>query len=357
MMPSHASPAGKGEASMTLGNWRRIWTSYDIGNWLLLLALIIILVIIEMVEPRHRYIMNINDPAINYPLVPEQVPLWLLILLVEVFPILCILAVWIIQRKQQGSRRELYHVLFAFCFAMVTTLIITEFSKRVTGRPRPNFVQLSGYTTSGTFTASASRVGNAYRSFPSGHTSTAFSGLGFLSIYLFRLTFPLKHVSRDTAAAFHSNQAWKTVLCIAPLFLATWIGLTRIVDYFHSFDDVAVGALLGFGIAVLFFELHVNWLWTSIHPTASSALTNNGAAGRRWSGDSGDPAGGDDPDALHAEFGALASPSAAAAAGGKPGTGRKQVLSPENHAARDAAVAPAEEDMDAPLIDRHGNKV
>jgi membrane-associated phospholipid phosphatase len=50
----------------------------------------------------------------------------------------------------------------------------------------------------------------------------------------------------------------QTVVCLLPIWLATWIGLTRIVDYWHNFDDVSIGALLGFSIASLTFQLHVS---------------------------------------------------------------------------------------------------
>jgi len=50
----------------------------------------------------------------------------------------------------------------------------------------------------------------------------------------------------------------QTVVCLLPIWLATWIGLTRIVDFWHNFDDVSIGALLGFSIASLTFQLHVS---------------------------------------------------------------------------------------------------
>jgi len=109
----------------------------------------------------------------------------------------------------------------------------------------------------------------------------------------------------------------QTLLCFTPIVLATWIGLTRIIDYCqcvriahaafvtcwcqvghahlfpcllacfaysclcaflsvfpgHNFDDVAIGALIGLGVASLTFQLHVSWHWMALHPEEESAVT------------------------------------------------------------------------------------
>lgn len=245
------------------GRLRHTWTTYDVANWSLIVALTLVLVGIQHVAPHHRDIVSPSDPSINYPLVQEQVPLWLLLVLVVVLPVVAIIIIYLARRTTPHAKKELYHVSFAFAFSLLMTMLLTEFIKRIVGRPRPNFIALSGYQPDGTFTGTPAHVSNAFQSFPSGHTSTSFAGLGFLSLYLFRLCFIGRFPSRDAAQAYHSNQGPKTLLCLAPLLLATWIGLTRIVDYWHNYDDVAIGGVIGLTIAVLTFELHLNWWWNS----------------------------------------------------------------------------------------------
>lgn len=137
-----------------------------------------------------------------------------------------------LQRHLAQAKRELYYVLFGLIYSLLLTLLFTEFMKRITGRPRPNFIAMSGYQADGSFTGTKAQISQAFQSYPSGHTSTSFAGLGYLGLYLFRLCFPEHGQSnREVAAKWHTNQGYKTVCCLLPFFLATWIGLTRIVDY------------------------------------------------------------------------------------------------------------------------------
>ena len=251
--------------------WKQLWTRYDLGNFALLVSLIVIASACEKIAPHHRFIINSLDPTINYPLVSQTVPMYLLVLLAGVLPVCALLAVYISQRKAAHAKRELYCALFGWAYAMVLTAIITGFIKRVSGRPRPNFVQYSGYQPDGTFTGSSHDVSDAFQSFPSGHTSTAFCGLGYLSLYLFSLAFTGSFKTREMAQSYHVNQGWKTVLCLLPIGLAIWIGLTRIVDYFHNFDDVSIGAFLGMAVCYLTFQLHCAWHFRTLDRAASVA--------------------------------------------------------------------------------------
>jgi len=262
------SPSG-----WTTAGVRRAWSEKDLGNVILIIMLIVLLGIFQTIEPRHRYIMNINDPAINYPFETQTVPIWMLFALAVGLPLAVMVVIYYVQRSLPHAKQELYVVTFGLFFSVLLTLNFTEFTKRITGRPRPNFVQYSGYKGNDTYTSSAHDVADAYMSFVSGHTSLSFSGLGFLALYLFRLCFPANFSSRASAHRYHQNQGYKTVLCFTPIVLATWIGLTRIINYWHNFDDVAIGALIGLGVTSLTFQLHVAWHWAGLHPEEESALT------------------------------------------------------------------------------------
>eukprot|EP00850_Spirogloea_muscicola_P005387 SM000024S07849 [mRNA] locus=s24:875423:876485:- [translate_table: standard] len=87
------------------------------------------------------------------------------------------------------------------------------------------------------------------RSFPSGHSSWAFAGLGFLSLYL--------------ASKLYLNSrkgfVYKSVLVLLPLLGALAVGISRIDDYWHHWTDVLAGSLLGLAMAgTFYFQLLLN---------------------------------------------------------------------------------------------------
>lgn len=79
------------------------------------------------------------------------------------------------------------------------------------------------------------------RSFPSGHSSTAFTGLTFLSIWLAGKVH-LFHPGRG-----HAALNW---LIFVPMIGAVLIAVSRTMDYRHHATDVIAGAILGVVIAV-----------------------------------------------------------------------------------------------------------
>jgi len=74
-----------------------------------------------------------------------------------------------------------------------------------------------------------------FRSFPSGHSSSSFAGLFYLSLYL--------------AAKLHildqRGEVWRTVIVIVPIMAASCIAMSRIMDARHHPFDVLFGSALG----------------------------------------------------------------------------------------------------------------
>ena len=85
---------------------------------------------------------------------------------------------------------------------------------------------------------SARAVKEGRKSFPSGHTSLATAGLGYLAFFMLANVRPT-----------NNGGAWRTIVALSPLFLAAWIGISRVRDYWHHWTDVATGAMLGVAIA------------------------------------------------------------------------------------------------------------
>ena len=84
--------------------------------------------------------------------------------------------------------------------------------------------------------------------FPSGHTSLAFASLSFVSFYW---AAKLLHAPRLR----HSGSLWRATLVAAPCVVALMVGLSRIADYWHHWEDVAAGSLLGTATAYTMYRL------------------------------------------------------------------------------------------------------
>ncbi|KAK9695142.1 hypothetical protein K7432_013114 [Basidiobolus ranarum] len=146
-----------------------------------------------------------------------------------------------------GIRRSSYDCHCAWLglsFSMSLTLMITHILKTTVGRLRPDFldrcqpdneVALVGLIGVNACTQANNKLLlDGMKSFPSGHTSLSFAGLAFLTFYL--------------AGKLHlfdrHGHIYKSFVCSAPLIGATLVGVSRICNYRHHWEDVLVGSLI-----------------------------------------------------------------------------------------------------------------
>lgn len=74
----------------------------------------------------------------------------------------------------------------------------------------------------------------------------SFVAMGFLSMFLYdRL-----HLFTEKGR----GQSWRLLLCMAPLFGALLVALSRTCDYHHHWQDVLVGSILGLTIGVVCYR-------------------------------------------------------------------------------------------------------
>lgn len=84
-----------------------------------------------------------------------------------------------------------------------------------------------------------SLINAGHKSFPSGHTSWSFAGLSFLALYL---SGKIKVFDRKGHVA-------KLCIVFLPLLIASLVGISRVDDYRHHWEDVFAGGILGMVVA------------------------------------------------------------------------------------------------------------
>lgn len=223
--------------------WERTYAPDYVGFTLLLIAYILIQF---FAEPFHRmfFINNIN---IMYPhAMVERVPVtWNIIYAVGV-PLIC-LVVWL--SASRASFHKFHVSILGLLISVILTCFITDTIKNAVGRPRPDLISrckpapgtpIDQLVTIDVCTETDHHtLQDGWRSFPSGHSSLSFAGLGFLALFFAGQT----HVFRPR------TDLSKTLLSIAPLLGAAMIAISRCEDYRHDVYDVTCGSILGMGIA------------------------------------------------------------------------------------------------------------
>ena len=124
--------------------------------------------------------------------------------------------------------------------------VLTQALKNACGKPRPDIIDrckpnqssdpfpfgLSNYTIC---TGDPVLIKDGFRSWPSGHSSSAFAGLFYLSVWLCGKL----HVMDNR------GEVWKTLIVMVPVLGAMLIAVSRIMDARHHPFDVITGSVLG----------------------------------------------------------------------------------------------------------------
>ncbi|KAK7742395.1 hypothetical protein SLS53_004540 [Cytospora paraplurivora] len=283
---------------------------YYVGFVILSVAYIIIVL---LVEPFHR-LFFINDLNISYPYAEvEQVSVTFNVIYAAVFPLLIILLANTLTRAHQHK----HHVaILGLAIALILTSFLTDTIKNTVGRARPDLIArckpaagtpVNTLVSIDVCTETRHHVlHDGWRSFPSGHSSFAFAGLGYLSLFLagqVRLfvvggggrrgdvtenssnninnstnnqgangrvgIFGEDVVDEDAVqGVFMRGDLARALLCLAPLLVAAMISISRCQDYRHDVYDVCTGALLGWVVAYWSYRRYWPKLssWRSYEP-------------------------------------------------------------------------------------------
>ncbi|XXG65460.1 hypothetical protein AAC387_Pa05g3155 [Persea americana] len=213
-------------------------------DWLILVLLAVIDIILNVIHPFYRYVGEAMINDFKYPLKDNTVPFWAVPMIAILLPLAIIIAIYFRRRDVY----DLHHAILGLLFSALITGVITDAIKDAVGRPRPDFFWrcfpdgnpvYENVTREVICNGEDHVVKEGHKSFPSGHTSWSFAGLGFLSLYL---AGKIKVFDRRGHVA-------KLCLILLPLLVAALVGISRVDDYWHHWQDVFTGGLIGITVA------------------------------------------------------------------------------------------------------------
>ncbi|KDQ33706.1 hypothetical protein PLEOSDRAFT_1052550 [Pleurotus ostreatus PC15] len=188
-------------------------------------------------------------PQFAYPLRKEIIPIWAAALIAFFVPFFFIC----LFQARRRSMNDLLTTTMGVLKSLITAAVFQVFIKWLIGGLRPHFYAVcrpsvpAGAAPSGNgfsslmydrriCTGDKKQINDALESMPSGHSTAAFAGLIFLSLYL---NAQLKVMSA------HNPAYWKTVLFFAPILGAVLIAGALTIDEFHNWYDVVAGGIIG----------------------------------------------------------------------------------------------------------------
>ncbi|CAA2980872.1 lipid phosphate phosphatase 2-like [Olea europaea subsp. europaea] len=217
---------------------------FHMHDWLILLMLVVIEIILNIIEPFHRFVGEEMMTDLKYPLQDNTVPFWAVPMIAIILPSIVIIVFYFIRHDVY----DLHQAILGLLFSVLVTGVITDAIKDAVGRPRPDFFWRCFPDGKGVFhpvtrnvqcTGLKSVIKEGHKSFPSGHTSWSFAGLGFLAWYL----------SGKIRVFDRRGHVAKLCITFLPLLVAALVGISRVDDYWHHWEDVFTGGLLGMTIA------------------------------------------------------------------------------------------------------------
>ncbi|AQK88212.1 Lipid phosphate phosphatase 2 [Zea mays] len=180
-------------------------------DWAVLLLIAAADVGLNLVEPFHRFVGEDMLADLRYPLKSNTVPVWAVPVYAVIGPIVVFVGLYL-------KRRNVYDMHHAILGKLPKYDNITR-----------------GVLCDGV----ASVIKEGHKSFPSGHSSWSFAGLGFLSWYL----------AGKVKAFDRRGHVAKLCVVLLPLLLAAMVAVSRVDDYWHHWQDVFAGGILGLVVA------------------------------------------------------------------------------------------------------------
>ncbi|GAA5905001.1 hypothetical protein JCM6882_002415 [Rhodosporidiobolus microsporus] len=211
-----------------------------------------------------HYLTPFPDPSISYPHKwVEQVPAHPNGMLDQITFYAPIAIFVLVGGLLRWSLHDVHHAVLALWTSRELMRITVEFIKNRVGRLRPDFLSRCAWSVvEHACTGPPGLVKDGRRSFPSGHSSTAWQGLLFLTLYLagkngafayftpsLRSLAPLPSPRPSRVPvlirSLLSSHLLRLIVALAPLSLAVWIPITRLEDNYHHPTDILAGSTIG----------------------------------------------------------------------------------------------------------------
>ncbi|KAF8481531.1 phosphatidic acid phosphatase type 2/haloperoxidase [Gautieria morchelliformis] len=217
-------------------------------DWVLTLLIVGLFFLLDTVEPFKRE-FSLDDTSYNQFEVQDQLQNANVVLIAVVAPLVLMVVINMISIR---SFWDCHTSWLGAILGIAITGSITQIVKVTVGRPRPDCIDRcqprpgsANHAVFGLVNATIctqtdnSILKDGFRSFPSGHSSLSFAGLGFLSFYLAGKL----HLFDQRG---YTGKAW---ISVVPLMGAALVAISRTMDYRHHWQDVVVGSLLGLSLA------------------------------------------------------------------------------------------------------------
>ncbi|KAH8666829.1 phosphatidic acid phosphatase type 2/haloperoxidase [Xylariales sp. PMI_506] len=256
MAPRNRNSNGSGESAPGfLGSIARFWTHSYAPDYVGFAGLLTAYILIQFfVEPFHRMFF-INDLRIAFPHAEhERVPVSMNFVYALFIPLGFLI---LINAATRASFHKHHCTILGLAIALILTSLLTDIVKNTVGRPRPDLIARCKPRTGTPSNVLVSfdvctetdhhTLHDGWRSFPSGHSSFSFAGLGYTAYFLAGQL----RIFRDR------RDLGRALLCLVPLVGAAMIAISRCQDYRHDVYDVCVGSALG--IVVGFWSYRRYW--------------------------------------------------------------------------------------------------
>ncbi|GFZ18911.1 lipid phosphate phosphatase 3 [Actinidia rufa] len=185
-----------------------------VHDWLISMLLVVIYVILNLIHPFHRFVGKDMMDDLKYPLKDNTVPSWA----VPIYAVLLPMAIFLFFYFRRRDVYDLHHAILGLLFSVLVTAVITS-----------AFKGCSWSTQIQTFSGVVFQMRRIF--------AGSFAGLGFLSLYL----------SGKIKAFDRRGHVAKLCVVFLPLLVASLVAISRINDYWHHWEDVFAGGLLGWG--------------------------------------------------------------------------------------------------------------
>lgn len=218
-------------------------------DWAILILLAAVMMVLNVIHPFHRFVNKDIMTGLKYPLQSNTVPIWAAAIIAVLLPIVIFFCFYFHRRDVY----DLHHAILGHLFSVLITGVITNAIKDAVGRPRPDFFwrcfpegeeAYDNITGNVICNGVKDVIKEGYKSFPSGHTSLSFAGLCFLALYL----------SGKVKVFDRRGHVAKLCIVVFPLLVACLIGISRVDDYWHHWQDVFAGGLLGSVVATICYR-------------------------------------------------------------------------------------------------------